>query len=368
MKINDYKKLEKKITNHNFNESYKNINKIMKVLSYFGNIASIFLAFFFMSKVISGPVGDNTIFVIIASIVILSGIELLKRDLFDKFSITYLKENIIDRSSYVLLLTTSVLIFASFYSSLNGAKEFSSKTKEIEDSSKNLIGSYSDSLNIVYDEKIKVFEERNNILFQQNLKIDDEMINTPSNFVTAKNRLREDKKVNLLQIEDNNIYIKDLKNEADIKIENIKNNILNEVEFKVNDNKSNSFLFVILSTIIEIVILSGVYFAQYYNFRSYKDFKEKIGKDPNYQKWLLYDSILDIIITNETKINQKYQPVKTIIEMCKANDIIVLPKDINDFTKILVGMGIAKSSGNVKYIAKSKENAKDILKKGFNID
>jgi hypothetical protein len=369
MKINDFKKLEKKINNYNFNESYKNINVIMKTLSYFGNIASIFLAFFFVSKIISGPVGsENSIFVFISSIIILSGIELLKRDLFDKFSIIYLKENTIKKSSYGLLFSTLILIFASFYSSMNGAKEFSSKSKEIEDLSKNTIENYNDSLNIVFNDKIKVFEERNNILFEQNLKIDDEMINTPSNFVSARNRLRDDKKVNLLQIEDNNNLIKELKNELNDKISEKKVSILDDAQYKINDNKSNSILFIILSTIIEFIILSGVYFAQYYNFRSYKDFRKKIEKDPNFQKWLLYDSILDILITSDTKINQKYPSIKTIIETCKANDIIVLQKDINDLTKILVGIGIVRSSGNVKYIAKNKENAKDILKNSFNID
>ncbi len=369
MNTNQFKKLEKKINNYNFNESYRNINIIMKLLSYFGTIASVFLAFFFMSKIISEPVGkENVIFVFISSIIILLGIELLKRDLFDKFSITYLKENTIKKSSYVLLFSTILLIFVSFYSSLNGAKEFSSKSKEIEDISKNKIESYSDSLNLVYNEKIKVYEERNNILFQQNLKLDDEMINTPTNFVSARNRLREDKRVNLSQLEDNNEIIKDIKSELEEKIIKTNDGILNDADIKIKDNKTNSFLFIIISTVIEMVILSGVYFSQYYNFRSYRDFREKIEKDPNYQKWLLYDSILDIVITSETKINQKYPTIKTIIEMCKANDKIVLPKDINDFTKILLGMGIIKSSGNIKYITKTIENSKDILKKGFNIE
>jgi len=368
MKINDFKKIENKINNYNFNENYKNINLIMKVLSYFGNLASIFLAFFFMAKIISGPIGGgNTFFVFISSIIILSGIELLKRDLFDKFSITYLKENSIKKSSYVLLFSTLLLIFASFYSSLNGAKEFSSKSREIEQESKSSIEVYSDSLSNVYNDKLKVFEERNAILFQQNLKIDDEMMNIPSNFVSARNKLREDKKVNLSQIENNNIQINTINQDLEKKINEKVLDIESDKDFKIKDNTSNSFLFIILSTIIELLILSGVYFNQYYVFRSYKDFRKKLEKDPNYQKWVLYDSVLNLIMTKETKINHKFPTIKSIIEMCKANDIIVLPKNINDFTKILIGLGIIKSSGNVKYFSKVKDDAKETLKEGFKI-
>ncbi len=42
MKIEDFKKLEKKINNQNFNEGYKIINIFMTTLSWFGHFASIF--------------------------------------------------------------------------------------------------------------------------------------------------------------------------------------------------------------------------------------------------------------------------------------------------------------------------------------
>ena len=91
MKIQDYKVLEKKINNQNFNEGYKTVNFVLLVLSWFGHLASIFLAYFMLSKIISTAMTDNQVAVFISSIIILSGIEHLKRDIFDKFSIQYLK-------------------------------------------------------------------------------------------------------------------------------------------------------------------------------------------------------------------------------------------------------------------------------------
>ena len=52
MNINEFKKLEEKINGQNFSQGYKNINGLMFVLSIFGHIASIFLAYFALSKVL----------------------------------------------------------------------------------------------------------------------------------------------------------------------------------------------------------------------------------------------------------------------------------------------------------------------------
>ena len=69
MKIQDYKVLEKKINNQNFNEGYKTVNFVLLVLSWFGHLASIFLAYFMLSKIISTAMTDNQVAVFISSII-----------------------------------------------------------------------------------------------------------------------------------------------------------------------------------------------------------------------------------------------------------------------------------------------------------
>jgi hypothetical protein len=39
-----------------------------------------------------------------------------------------------------------------------------------------------------------------------------------------------------------------------------------------------------------------------------------------------------------------------------------------DLSKLFTSLGITRSAGSAKYIAKSKETAQEILKKHFNID
>ena len=71
MVYDEYKKLEDKITNEDFNKSYKTVNLILTVFSYFGHIVSIILAYFMLSQVISGAMTDNTILAGILSVIIL---------------------------------------------------------------------------------------------------------------------------------------------------------------------------------------------------------------------------------------------------------------------------------------------------------
>jgi len=373
MKINEYKKLKEKITNYNFNQSYKSINIIMTALSYFGNFASIFLAYFFMSQIIAGPMPDNPAAVLIASIIILAGIELLKRDIFDKFSIQYLKENSLNKA-IPLLITSSLLIFASFYSSLNGAKEFSSKSTELENNKKELFTEYKDSLTGVYNIKISDIEVEIKSTKDEIKKKDKEQTDIEAQQPLNKQQrtrivdLKNEKEILRSDVSKLEIDIESAKVELDSKLKEKETDLSKETNEKKQDNSKNSFMFIILSTIIEFIILFGVYFNQYYKFRSYKEFRDKIEKDPNYQKWLLYDQILSIIVTDETKVNQKLPSNKAIIEMCKVNDIIVLPKDTIDFLKVLANLNIIKQSGSARYISKSKDMAQEILRKNYNIE
>jgi DNA-binding transcriptional regulator YhcF (GntR family) len=379
MKIDEFKKLEKKITGYNFNQSYKNVKNIMVALSYFGNLTSIFLAYFFMSGVIKSAVGDgNMILVFISSIVILAGIELLKRDIFDKFSIQYLKDSGVTKLVMPLLIVSGILISASFYSSLTGAKEFSSKSDQLELVKKDQLKEYSDSITYIYSDRISLinseiesyketFKEKDNEQTIINKALQERGYLTRSE-KERNNQLKEEKEFIFTQISNSENKLKEIKLERDDIIEKYSDEISKETDDKKKDNSKNSLIFVILSTIIELVILAGVFFNQYYKFRSYKEFRNKIEKDPNYQKWLLYDQILNIVVTEETKINQKLPSNKAIIESCKVNDIIILPKDVTNFLKVLNNLGIIKSSGSAKYVVKTKEIAQEILRTNFNIE
>lgn len=363
MKIEKFKELEKKINGQNFNQSYKTINIVLNVLSYFGHIASIFLAYFMLSKIIEGAMTNNIIAAGIASVVLLGGLELLKRDMFDKFSISYLRLKGIKKEVLPLFFISLTIISLSFYASINGAAEFSSKSAEIEVKGKETIKTYNDSLTKVYTDEIKGLED--------SFKSKDEIL-TNLQTLALTQKLSKDQRTTIsdlsTQKKDIQQQVADKKTELQVKIKEHEAGVTTEAANKKEDNSKNSLMFVILSTLIELTILAGVFFNEYYKFRSYNEFRDKIEKDPNYQKWLLYDEILNVIFTEDTKVNQKLPSNKAIIDMCKASDIIVLPKDVISFIKVMTNLNIIKVSGSAKYFGKQREMAFETLRKHFNIE
>lgn len=373
MKINEFKKLEEKINGQNFNKGYKNINVVMLLLSVFGHFASIFLAYFALSKVLGGVIENNPVAVFIASIVMLSGLELLKRDIFDKFSIQYLKVKSFTKDVLPLFVLSLAIIGTSFYASINGAKEFSSKEAVIEQTQKETVNQFSDSLTKVYNVKIAEIESeikvnKDKIDAKDKEQTELEAIQPPTRSQKSRIKDLKDEKTTLrtdiTKLETDELTVK---TELANKIKEHETTIGTETEDKKKDNSSNSLAFVLISTLIELIILAGVYFNEYYKFRSYKEFRDKLEKDPNYQKWMLYDQILTIVYTEDTKMNQKLPSNKSIIDMCKVNDIIVMPKDITDFLKVTNGLGIIKTSGSSRYVNKQRDLSFEILRKQFNI-
>lgn len=374
MKINEFKKLEEKINGQNFNKGYKNINSLMLVLSIFGHFASIFLAYFALSKVLGGVIENNPAVVLVTSVIMLSGLELLKRDIFDKFSIQYLKAKAFTKDVLPLFLLSVAIISTSFYASIHGAKEFSSKEAVIEENQKVVVNQFADSLTTIYNVKVAEVEteiksNKEKLDLKDKEQTDLEAIQPPTR--SQRNRIKDLKEErNILRTDIAKLEgdVNVIKTELATKIKEHETTVGAETEDKKKSNSSNSLAFVLISTLIELIILAGVYFNEYYKFRSYREFRNSIEKDPNYQKWMLYEQMLSIVYTEDTKMNQKLPANKSIADMCKVNDIIVMPKDITDFLKVLNGLGIIKTSGSTRYVNKQRDLAFEVLRKNFNVE
>jgi hypothetical protein len=374
MKISEYKKLEDSIKEQDFNRSFKNINKVMFFLSIFGHIASIFLAYFLLSKILTGAIINNPILVTISSIILLGGLEMLKREIFDKFSLQQIKYKSFTNPDVLPLMIVSIFIVSiSFYSSIKGAEEFSSKTKEIQTQVEIDIESYEDSLNLI---KNNEFSKINSKIENKESKIEekDKELTELSNLVVLTSLQKMRVKDLKFQVKILSEEIISLKSEKDIVEKKIQREI-SKFKEKINlkgkekkfENSENSFFFVIISTIIELLILFGIYFNEYFKFRSYTDFKNKIEIDGNFNSYLKFNSILNVIYNEDTKINDKLISSKNILDLCKVNGINILQKDINNMFKLFSSLGII-SKGSNKYFLKTKELSQQILKKYFKID
>lgn len=380
MKIKEFDRLEKKINGQNFHESYGNINKVLKGLSYFGHIASIFLAFFMLSKILLG-VMDSLVMVYIVTIIALSAIELLKRDIFTKFTRIYLKLRTFGKDVMPLFLLSVFIIGISFYSSLKGAGEYSSKSDKIEKDFALLDKKFEDSITKVYQKKIDIIDKEKNIK-QEAVRILYSQQSELNNLALSGSLTKDQKKLlraipaqikaleeeNRPYVESKEGDIKKLVVERDGKIKEHNSKTKKESDKRKKDNSSNSIAFIIFSTLIEISILAGVYFNDYYDFRSYREKRDQLERDPGFRKWKLYTAMLEVVYTEETKMNQKLPSNKGIIDLCKMADIIVLPKDVTEFLKTMSSIGVIKVSGSAKYINKVREQAFESLDKYFNIE
>lgn len=373
MKLSEFKKLEDKVKNNNFYKNYANINKVMFGLSIFGHIASIFLAYFLLFKILSSAIIESQLVASVSSVIMLLGLELLKREVFDKFSLGMLKEKMLNKKILPLLLISLSLFSMSFYATINGAKEFSSKEKELQEVAEATIDTYEDSVKTVYltkitevEGEIKFYKEK---LDQKDKEQTDRAALPPTRQTRTRindlKQERADLKTDIQSAEQN---LESIKKERDDIIEEYKNKISNKTEDKKKENKSNTLFFIALSTIIELLIVAGVYFNEYYKFRSYDEYRKKLEKDPNFQKWFLYNSVIDIIYTDETQVNDKLDNIKNITALCKLNGVNLLPKDVTDMMKIFTSLGIFRTSGSSKYYAKSKDLAQELLKKHFNME
>jgi hypothetical protein len=372
MKIDEFKRLEQKIDGNDFNRDYKGINTVMFVLSIFGHITSIFLAYFALSKLFTGII-ENQVLIAISSIILLSGLELLKRDIFSKFGITYLKTKAFIKNVIGLSLLSILLISISLFATINGAKEFSSKEKNIIETEKEFVSIYKDSITNLYNTKIGDKELEIKLTKDKINEKDKEQTNIESVQPlthASRNRINDLKNEKSILRKDISKIEEDITNLKVELTDNIKKHseeISSETEGLIKDNSSKSLAFILISTLIEIMIIAGVYFNTYFRYRTYTDFRNKLEKDPNYQKYLLYEQILNVMYSEDMKMNQKLGSNKSIIDVCKINDIIVLPKDITDFMKIMNNLGVIKSSGSAKYINKQRDLSFETLRKHFNI-
>lgn len=387
MDFDKYQKLEKKIKRQNFGNSYKAINIWAYIFSIFGNCASIFFAYFLLFSIIKDSMPDvkNTIGISIVTIVFLSMFEMLKRYVFNKFSLEHIRSKFKFLKKEVLALTlfSLLMIAGSFYLSLNGAQKFTDQLDRIEQQADSDFIAYQDSITKVYDEKILVFDtknkslkEENTLLTDQNIKINEEAENINSYStkrakykLIEQNNERIDK--NNAKIDDNDTKIGELETQRDEKLAAKKLELESDADTLVKKGNKNSVKFVILSTFIELIILMGIYFNCFYDYKSFTEYEEEMKANPNFAKWVNYDRLLELIYNNGTsvtRVGDNVSSTNNLYDLAKINNYLKLDKNvIGDGFKVLNHLGIITTRGSKRVVEVDYEVAKEVLKDYFNI-
>lgn len=391
MRHEDYKNLKEEVKNKDFFNGYAVFSNLAYYLSFVGNFFSIFLAYFFINNVITQTILDGqessvTISLIISLIILLS-VEAFKRFVFDKFSMEIIKQKFKFKGSEVTILSffSACLIFASFYLSLNGAKEYANKDREIQATTEQAIDTYTDSLNVKYDKKTVLYEEEINKLRDANLSYDERLKmldNKDENLSNdtwqdrqEKNRInderkqiRNDKDRNIKQIDKLEAKINIVKGEKESELAKFEKKQLSKADDKIEENADNPIRFLVFSTIIEFVILFGIYFINYYKVRSLEEYEHLVAKDPKYKMFNQWNELITLLYNKGTRLGDTL-PYKTeMMKLIKANALDFSQKELDDALKVFTHVGILKKKGNKKAISLGEEDSRELIKEHFKID
>jgi hypothetical protein len=343
-------------------------------------------AYFFINNIIQQTITTHTattdILAGIITVIILLTVELMKRFVFDKLTQNFIIDQfkLLTTESKLLAFISICLIVTSFYFSLNGAEKYADKTDDISTKTENTIQMFSDTLDKKYAIKTATYDEQNKILFEQNQKLDTELseysklYNSPDiskadarKLKSEINRLTKQKEYNQGLIDKNDSKIKEFTSlkDAEIKEYEIKHKgLASKEQEKVS---GNPMIFLVFSTVIEFLILFGIYFINYYKVRSVDDFEKKIAKDPKYKLYNLYSEMINVMYKEDTNIGDAIPIKAQITKLLKSNSVDISNKDLDEALRVLTHLNIFKQKGNKKYFSADKNEANELIKKHLKI-
>jgi len=362
-----YNKFKNSI-NKTYSEKFKLIRDSSLLFSYFGNIISIFFAYFFFISLFSNIVYAINPYIISLSIIIFLGIfEYLKRYVFDLLVIEFLSKVKYTKQKITFLISASFLIFLSFFLSLTGSQKLVNNEKFIQEKNNYNIETKTDSINKYYmDNYISQYKTENIKLIEQQ----SELTNQQSNLINNKSNIsRISSQLNTInnQINFNKESIIKYEKQRDDQIIEVKNKETNKLKNEKNNNSINIIYFILFSTLMEFIIIYGVFYNRYYEFRTISEYEEDTVNTLGYKNWKKYSEILSIIFINDIKINEYIQSSAAIMDLIEANDLKYTKNDLDICLKTLNHLGIIETKGPKRLLKISKKNSEETLKNYFNI-
>ena len=353
-----YVELKRKTLIKSYTERFKWVDQFLYWFSWFGNAVSIFLAFFFMQNLFLSSFNEvgNSIFVPIGIVIFLTMFELLKRYVFGIFSVEVIKTKFQIFKSNLLsfLVGVFIILSLSFYLSLNGAYVFIDNTKTFKVQTETNIVSKVDSINTFYlNQYIKPLMDDNKILNEQNSKLP-----------TWDSKGRSE---NNLKIKQNNDKISNYEVRRDKEVDEFKIKQTSKLSESIDQNKYNLISFILISALIEIIIMIGIYYDKYYKHKMVLEYEETVINTPEFKKWYKYNYILEIIYNKSKNVGDQVPSVNNIIELSESGGVKITKPELDKIFKILYYLEIVKLEGNRRYINVSEEDGKKSLRTYFNI-
>lgn len=371
MSFEKYKDLKQKTVVQNYTERFKWVDKFLYTFSWFGNLVSIFLAFFFLQQLFfaSFSTVGSSIWITIGIVFFLSMFELLKRYVFGLFSMESIKQkfNIFRGNMITFILGTAILIVGSFYFSLNGAKEFVDNQKFFETQTQQVMTSKVDSIQNVFDARSIIFENENASLRVNNDTLRNKLASTPDNYRTVRREYQQNIDNNMGVINSNQDRIDAINGERAQAIMELRITESTTLSSNLSENKKNKITFIIISSIIEIIIMLGIYYDKFYGWKSIKEYEESVINTVEFKQWYKYNYLLELILNSTSNVGEKIPSTGNILELAKIGKNPITSGEFDKFIKLLYYLDILTREGNRRILNTPEEEAKITLRHYFNI-
>lgn len=387
MKFEKIKQLKSLIEKNDFYTNYNGVQQGAYLFSFIAQATIIFFGFYFISSLIKTAEPDLSPWLInIISFVFLFGFEMLKRTITDKWAKDTVEFGVKIRPGFVVLSVISLIMYVgSFYFTLSGAGKWSDRSEKIQTESIVNISKTKDSLNAKYDVKIQDLKNERTKLEQQfqqsNIAItyNDAVKQYTSRGWRTDKELVENLKPSYLQAEkrfnDNATKL----DQQITKIETDRDNEVQKTEQRLNDqtkkdsseSQNASSSFIKWSVAFEFVVIFGIYFRRYFQFKSVKDWDDRIKSDPKLNRWYRYDKMLDTLYQTKNKTLEagaQLPIAKDLAKMASLDGLLFTDGEINtEYYKLLNNLGVIATRGSKRYIQLNYNEAKKAIAKQFDI-
>jgi len=369
MDLKDYDKLRKKINVKDFEGNNKALDKWLFGFSFVGNIGSIFFSYFLLYPALLKAISINfvsglwgTALAFIFTLVFLTIFEIVKRYLFRNFSSDYVKNNKKINGAIAGWFSVSVaIVVLSFYLSLVGSKNLASTSDIKNNIAVTQVDIQKDSLLVQYERKKITYEQDNQSLRNVNNELRNTITQTPVGWLSIRRDYQTSVDKNTNIIAGNQNEINKIDEQLKQRVNELKSGLNSTIANNATEDTKSIVLFIIIAIFAELIIISGVYFREWYQHQMFILNKEKFEKI--YQKKDRYKSLLMFIYNNgKLNVGDKVMSGLELKEiLIEKSNIENSNKFTDNFLRDMNKIGIFNTVGKRRFIAVSYQEALNII-------
>lgn len=367
MDINKFDKLREKIQKKDFEGKNSSLDKWLYRFSFLGNISSIFFAVFLVFPALFkafdlylGVGVWDKMFAILFTLAFLVSFEVIKRYLIRNFSHDLcINKNKLSFKLVGWFIVSASVIALSFYLSINGSRNLAESTVFSEITHTRMLSTKTDSIMLKYDNLKKPYVSEIEELRKSNRRSREIQASTSNAW-----ERRESEKIitnNEEIIRNYEEKLSEYDNQHVVEIENLKEELSILQERELSKEFKIIYLFIIIVIFNELIIICGVYFREFFEYRLYEINNVKYEK--LYTKRDRFRSLLAFIYQEgKLTIGDRVIAVLELKEILKdRTNIAGVNRVVDEFMIEMDRLGIFNTVGKRRYIALSYEEAINIV-------